>query len=129
LFFSHYLLSKTRDLLVTINYLTLSSVERSKKLHGRACPANISLVWNNRCNPFQCMSRSSPLQSTRQAIECSQGLVQRLRTPYNLHKGLRRSMEKKMGHPYAFTCPGSYGHFDNRRHERNQILLREIWIS
>lgn len=44
--FSNYLLSKTIDLLVTIDYPALSSVERSKKLHGRACPANISLVWN-----------------------------------------------------------------------------------
>ena len=69
--FSNYLLSKTIDLLVTIDYPALSSVERSKKLHGRACPANISLVWNNRCNPFQCMSLSSPLQLRRQAIERS----------------------------------------------------------
>jgi len=34
--FSNYLLSKTIDLLVTIDYPALSSVERSKKLHGRA---------------------------------------------------------------------------------------------
>ena len=34
--FSNYLLSKTIDLLVTIDYPALSSVEQSKKLHGRA---------------------------------------------------------------------------------------------
>lgn len=36
---SYYLLSKTIDLLVTIDYPALLSVERSNPLHGRACPA------------------------------------------------------------------------------------------